>query len=156
MVEITFVLYTLVSLPVAYAVFTDKHKGCLAVIAPFVGGAFISSAILFFVTQALYHPSCEDSDKVCTLPHPRKGQWVNFFTMTFQHIVSTPADEDFGIFYNSTVNISTNRGVVFADHILLLVVWLLVWFAGYKVQMNKMNKVSDAREALKEGLLHHE
>merc|ERR1712217_188039 len=154
MVEMSFAIYSLISLPAAYAVFTNKHRGFLAVIAPFVGGAFISSAILFFITAAL--PECKESGQPCTLPNHRKGQWVNFFSMAFQHIVSTPSEEDYGIFYNSTMNVQMEKGEIYGDHIVILVLWAIFWLAGYKIQMKKVTDPAKGREVLTESLLHHE
>lgn len=125
--EVSLIWYTLCALPFSVMLYKDKHLCLLAIVSPLVGGAFVSSAVLYFGTELLHMVLCSH-DGVCKGGlHPKTGQWVEFFLLSFN--ISPSADEDVGPFARSSDNN--------VDQIVSVVLWILLSCIGMKIQVTK-------------------
>jgi len=161
-VEVMIVWYTAIVVAAVWFVHTGRYKHILAIVTPFIGGAFMSSALLFFITEAMIHGGCTAKTKAtpahaCAGLTPVRGQWYAFFLMGFQHLVSKKDDVDVGIFAQSHMNWKMSgeheghSGVVYGDHIFILFFWLIFWGVGWMIQTKKLKKYGLQPPALGKG-----
>jgi len=129
---------------VAFAVWLFKRKGhlsWLAVLSPIIGGALVSSAVSFAVTELATHRMM-----AWFAQHglqPAGGNWTAFL----QLLCGGP---DVGLFVGSPRNPAALGGRWPLDRIFGCLLWLILFYCGAQTQLRKVKEEQEGKVAARE------
>jgi len=132
--------YSLWTLLGMFVVVKKKHVDVLAVVSPLLGAVLLSAAFSWLLTTETLNGVIPSNQPNSSWPEvqPVQGSFVDFAMFLVD-----PTAKDVGVFANTQFenpSLSWMHGSFCADRVLGLVFGLVVFFIGFKIQRNELNK----------------